>query len=86
MAGLETSEYAGLKRGGPKVDSRLNAGLDFVLNVLCFGGFFNLHVTELFGVKNFATLQALDILGVFVPGNDSYPWVLAEVSHRSNIA
>jgi hypothetical protein len=21
-----------------------------------------------------------------VPGNDTYPWVLAEVSHRSNIA
>jgi hypothetical protein len=48
-------------------------------------GFFNLHVTELVGVKDVATLQALDILGVFVPGNNSYPWVLADGCHRFGI-
>ena len=44
--------------------------------------FFNLHVAKLFGVKDFATLQALDILGVFVPGDDSYPGVFAGGCHR----
>ena len=34
----------------------------------CFSGLFNLHVAELFGVKDIATIQALDKLGVFVPG------------------
>jgi len=59
--------------------------LEFVLGFLWFGGFFNLHVTELFGVKDLATLQALDKLGVFVPGNDSYPGVFADGGHRLGI-
>jgi hypothetical protein len=49
--------------------------------VLCFSALFDLHVAELLGVKDLATLQALDILGVFVPGNDTYPWVLADGCH-----
>jgi len=59
--------------------------LQFVLGFLWFGGFFNLHVTELFGVKDLATLQALDKLRVFVPGNDSYPGVFADGGHRLGI-
>ena len=50
---------------------------------ICISDFFNLHVTELFGVKDVATFQALDILGVFVPGNDSNPGVSAGGCHRS---
>ena len=53
----------------------------FVQGVLWFGGFFNLHVPKLLGVKDLATLQALDKLGVFVPGNDTYPGVLADGCH-----
>src|SRR5580698_8076091 len=53
-----------------------------VQGVLWFGGFLNLHVAELLGVKDFATLQALDKLSVFVPGNDTYPGVLADGGHR----
>ena len=45
-------------------------------------GFFDLHVAELFGVEDLATLQALDKFGVFVPGNDTYPGVLADGCHR----
>jgi hypothetical protein len=49
---------------------------------LLFGRFFNLHVVKLFGVKDFATLQALDIFGVLVPGDDSYPGMFAGGCHR----
>jgi hypothetical protein len=48
-----------------------------------FGGFFNLHVAKLFGVKDFATIQALDEFAVFVPGNDAYPGVFTGGCHRS---
>jgi len=37
---------------------------------------------KLFGIKDFATLQALDKLRVFVSGNDSYPGVFAGGCHR----
>jgi hypothetical protein len=57
----------------------------FVQGVLWFGGFFNLHVAELLGVKDLATLQALDKFCVFVPGNDTYPGVLAGGCHRFGI-
>jgi len=63
----------------------LGASLQFVLGFLWFGGLFNLHVAELVGVKDLATLQALDIFGVFVPGNDSYPGVFADGGHRFGI-
>jgi len=49
--------------------------------VLRFDGLFNLHVTEFIGVKDIATLQAFDILGVFVPGNDTYSWVFTGGCH-----
>jgi hypothetical protein len=54
----------------------------FFCHVLWFSGFFNLHVAEFLGVKDLATLQALDKLCVFVPGNDSYPGMLAGGCHR----
>jgi hypothetical protein len=59
--------------------------LKIVWGFLGFGGFLNLHIAELFGVKDLATLQALDILGVFVPGNDSYFGVFADGGHRFGI-
>ena len=43
-----------------------------------FDGFFNLHVVELLGVKDFATFQALNKFGVFVPGDDTYSRVFAD--------
>jgi len=55
--------------------------LEVVRGALCLSGFFNLHVAELFGVEDIATLQAFDILGVFMPGNDTYPRVLADGCH-----
>ncbi len=45
-----------------------------------FGGFFNLHIAKLFGVKDLATIQALDKFRVFVPGNDSYLGCLQAVA------
>jgi hypothetical protein len=48
-----------------------------------FGGLFDLHVAKLFGVKDLATIQALDEFGVFVPGNYAYPGVSAGGCHRS---
>jgi hypothetical protein len=62
-----------------------DAVLEIVWGFLGFGGFFNLHVAELFGVKNLATLQAFDILGVLVPGNDTYSRVFADGGHRFGI-
>jgi hypothetical protein len=49
---------------------------------LWFGGLLDLHIAELFGVKDLATLQALDKLSVFEPGNDTYPGMLADGCHR----
>jgi hypothetical protein len=63
----------------------LEADLQLVLGFLWFGGLFNLHVAELFGVKDLATFQALDKFGVFVPGNDSYPGVFADGGHHLEI-
>ena len=44
--------------------------------------FFDRHIVKLFGVKDFATLQAFDKLCVFMPGDDSYPGVFAGGGHR----
>jgi hypothetical protein len=59
-------------------------GLFFVQYVfLCkVGGFFNRHIVKLFRIKDFTTFQALDVLRVFVSGNDSYPRVFAGGRHR----
>lgn len=46
-----------------------------------FGGFFDRHIMELFGIKDFATFQALDEFTVFVSGDDSYPGVFAGGRH-----
>ena len=48
-----------------------------------FGFFFNLHIAKLFGVKDLATILALDVFGVIVPGNYSYPGMLTNGCHRS---
>jgi len=62
------------------------AGLGIFRNALCFGGVFDLHVAELLGVKNLATLQTLDKLHVFVPGDDSNLGMSAGGSHRSRFS
>ena len=69
--------------GTNKADSQ--GSLRVVGGVLRFDVFFNLHIAKLFGVKDFATLQALDILGVIVPGDDSYPGVFTNGCHLSQI-
>jgi|HubBroStandDraft_1064217.scaffolds.fasta_scaffold74434_3 hypothetical protein len=56
-----------------------------VFGVFSISGVFDLHVTKLFGVKDFATFQALNELTVFVAGNDSNPGVSADGRHRSYI-
>jgi hypothetical protein len=47
-----------------------------------FDGLFNLHIAEFVGVKDIATIQALDKLAVFMPGDDSYSGMLANGGHR----
>jgi hypothetical protein len=47
------------------------------------GGFFDLHIAKFFGIEYLATLQALDIFGVVVPGNDPDLGVFAGGCHRS---
>src|SRR5208337_3025927 len=58
-------------------------GLRIVLEILRASRVFNLHIAKLFGIEDFATLQALDKLGVFVPGNDPDPRMSAGARHRS---
>ena len=70
-----------LDRDQPQV--RLRSGLIVLETVFGFGGFFDLHVAELLGVKDLATLQALDKFRVFVPGDDSYLGVFADGCHCS---
>lgn len=43
--------------------------------------FFDCHVMKLFGIKDIATFQALNIFGVFVPGDNSNPWMFAGGNH-----
>ncbi len=46
-----------------------------------FGGFFDFHITKLFGIKDFATLQAFDKFNVFVPGDNAHSRVFADGRH-----
>jgi hypothetical protein len=82
MDGVAPGQYTGDGKPRRQIKSAAVAGSIFVCHVLWFSGFFNLHIAEFLGVKDLATLQALDKLGVFVPGNDSYPGVLADGCHR----
>ena len=47
-----------------------------------FGALFDCHVVKFFRIKDFATLQAFDKLGVLEPGDDAYSWVFAGRCHR----
>ena len=78
-------KHSGSQRLSPQSKSAsMRARLSCVVgDVLGFSGFFNLHVAELFGVKDLATLQAFDKFGVFMPGDDSYLRVSAGGCHRS---
>jgi hypothetical protein len=58
---------------------------EIVRGILRFGGFFDFHITKLFGIKDFATFQTLDELRVFVPGHNAYSWVFADGCHRSGL-
>jgi hypothetical protein len=57
--------------------------LGIVLQVFGSSRVFNLHIAKFFGIEDLATLQALDILSVVVPGNDPDLWVSAGGCHRS---
>jgi len=81
MPGSLRGGSAPLSMGAPASGKRVAGRLFVVCHFLSFSGFFNLHVAELLGVKDLATLQALDKLHVFVPGNDTYPGVLADGCH-----
>lgn len=55
----------------------------FYLVGCCYVGFFfDYHVVKFFGIKDFATFQALDELRVFVPRDDAYPGMFAGRCHR----
>ena len=58
-------------------------GLSFVFHVFCLDGVFDFHIAKLFGIKDFATIQALDKFSVFVAGYDTNPGMFAGGSHRS---
>src|SRR5580693_8104384 len=57
--------------------------LRIVLEIFSTGSLFNLHIAKLFGIEDFATLQALDKLGVFVPRNYPDSGMFAGGCHRS---
>jgi len=64
------------------MEMRRSSGICF-----CFfrlDGFLNLHIAKLFGVKDFATFQALDIFSIFVPGDNTHSWVFADGGHFSD--
>jgi len=46
------------------------------------GVFFYHHVVKFFRIKDFATFQALNKFGVFVPGDNSYSWMFAGGCHH----
>lgn len=48
-----------------------------------FSGIFYLHIAKFFRIEDFATLQALDELAVFLPGDDSNPGMSARAWHCS---
>ena len=56
-------------------------GSRIVRRRFCFSSVFNLHVAKFLGVEDFATVQALDELGVLVTGNDSNPGMSARAGH-----
>jgi hypothetical protein len=54
----------------------------FLLDFFCvFGGFFDRHIVKFFGIEDIAAFQAFNIFGVFVSGDNSYPWVFAGGNH-----
>jgi hypothetical protein len=61
----------------------LDGRLEIVGRVLGFDGFFDLHIAEFIGVKDLATILALDKLTVFVTGDDADFRVFAGACHFS---
>jgi hypothetical protein len=63
----------------------LFASFQPVLILICLSfrlsRFFDFHVMKLFRIKDIATFQALDVFCVFVPGDNSNPWVFAGGNH-----
>jgi hypothetical protein len=47
-----------------------------------FDSLLDCHIVKLFGVKDFAALQAFDKLRVLMSGNNSYPGMFAGGYHR----
>ena len=72
-----------LRRAFNRTSGKADCGVLLVVwDGFLVGGFLNRHVLKLFGVKDFATLHALDVLGVVVPGDNSYPGMFAGGRHR----
>ena len=67
------------RTGLPPPYSRAVPDLEFV----CQRGVFDGHVLEFAGVKDFATFEALDELGVFLPGHNLYTRMLTFSHHKS---
>src|ERR1019366_875983 len=64
------------------MEMRRSSGIGFCFFSL--DGFLNLHIAKLFGVKDFATFQALNIFSIFVPGHNTHSWVFADGGHFSD--
>ncbi|MFZ0306440.1 MAG: hypothetical protein WAL75_27385 [Terracidiphilus sp.] len=71
------------ERWGTLIPAFGKNALRVVGDVFSLDGVFDFHVAKLFGIKNFATIQALDEFTVFVAGYDTNPGVFAGGSHRS---
>jgi len=82
MRGLFRVVAALRRLTGPALN-KARSYLCVVGNVLGFSGVFDFHISEFLGIENLATLQALDKLGVFLPGDDSYFGMSAGRCHRS---
>jgi hypothetical protein len=51
------------------------------LGLFGLDGVFNRHIVKFFRIKNFAALQAFNILDIIVPGDDAHSRVFADGRH-----
>lgn len=76
------SACGSLFRDSYQLDGLGIAGSLLVLDrILFLIGFFDSHILKFFGIKNFTTLKAFDKLGVFMPGDNTYPGMFAGGRH-----
>ena len=77
--------FGGNQRIRPEIKRPWRKALSVVGDVLCFSGVFNFHISEFLRVENLATLHALDIFRVFLPGDDSYFGMSADGCHHCSL-